>query len=399
MIKFLSKQDPKIFENKKVLVRVDFNVPVKNGEITDDKRIKAALPTIKFLLQNNASVILMSHRGRPKGKPNPEFSLNIVHKRLQELLPENKVLFAGDFSEKLTEKATELKPTEVLLLENLRFHPGEKSGDENFAKLLASLAEIYVNDAFGTAHRKDTSVYLVPKFFEQKFAGFLVEKELTNADKLLKGEAEKPFTLIIGGAKISDKIGIIEQFITKADNIIIGGAMAFTFLKSLGKPVGKSLVENDYIETAKNILQKAQENNTNIFLPEDFVCAPSLDDYSGKITVSAEVPEDLMGLDIGPETAKKYAIVIVGSKTILWNGPMGVFEIEPFSNGTLAVAKAVATATQENNAYSLIGGGDSAAAVEKAGVSDKVSFVSTGGGALLTYLSGKPLPAIEALKQ
>ncbi len=397
MIKTLSSVPSEKLQGKKVLVRVDFNVPLRDGKITDDKRIQAALPTIKYLLENNAAVILMSHLGRPKGKVVPELSLKIVYEYLQKLLPQN-VYFAENFEEALQAKSSEIQAGEVLLLENLRFHPGEKNKDEAFAKRLASLADIYVNEAFGTMHRKDTSVYLVPTFFEEKYIGFLVEKELKNADRILKETPEKPFVLIIGGAKVSDKIGIIEQFIEKTDKILVGGAMAFTFLKSLGKEVGDSLVEEDYIDTAKEILQKAKEVNTEFLLPTDFVAAPSLKDYEGKIVKTSELKPGLTGLDIGEETAKKYALNIISSKTVLWNGPMGVFETEPFANGTLAVAKAVAQATEENGAFSLIGGGDSAAAVEKAGVQNKVSFVSTGGGALLTYLSGKELPALEVLK-
>ncbi len=396
MLHLLSELPQEKLTDKKVLVRVDFNVPIQNGKITDDKRIRAALPTIKYLLENKASVIIMSHLGRPKGKFVPELSLKLVYERLQKLLPQ-KVFFAEDFEKNLQEKSSELQRGELLLLENLRFHPGEKNKDENFAKHLASLADIYVNEAFGTMHRKDASVYLVPKFFDKKYIGFLVEKELKNADKLLKETPEKPFVLIIGGAKVSDKIGIIEQFIEKTDKIIIGGAMAFTFLKALGKETGNSLVEEEYINTAKEILRRAESVNTDILLPTDFIAAPSLENYEGKIVKTSELQSGLMGLDIGEETAKNYALHILSAKTILWNGPMGVFEVVPFANGTLAIAKAVAKATQENNAFSLIGGGDSAAAVEKAGVEKQVSFVSTGGGALLTYLSGKSLPALEVL--
>ncbi len=389
------------FKGKKAIIRVDFNVPLNDKyEITDDTRIKAAIPTIKKILNDGGSVILMSHLGRPKNGPEERFSLKHLIKDLEEKLG-TKVLFAGDcIGEQAKKLASELKPGEVLLLENLRFHKEETKGDEEFAKKLAELADVYVNDAFGTAHRAHASTAVIAKFFpkERKMFGYVMANEIKNIKKVLE-ESESPFTAILGGAKVSGKIEIINRLLEKVDNLIIGGGMMFTFIKALGGKVGNSLVEEDLIETAKEALSKAEKLGVKIYLPVDTVAADKFAEDANTMIVKAdEIPDGWMGLDIGPETIKKFSDVIENSSTLLWNGPMGVFEMDTFAKGTIEIAKAIARAT-EKGAFSLVGGGDSVAAVNKFNLQDKVSYVSTGGGAMLEFIEGKKLPGIAAIEE
>jgi phosphoglycerate kinase len=388
------------FSGHKVLVRVDFNVPLNDEfQVTDDTRIRAALPTINKILKDGGSVILMSHLGRPKEGPTGKFSLHHVVSRLSKLLDKN-ILFAENcVGEPAENAAAGLKPGEVLLLENLRFHKEEERGDENFAKRLASLGTFYVNDAFGTAHRAHASTAVIAQYFpSNKCFGYVMSGELASIDKVLNG-AVKPFTAIMGGAKVSDKILILEQLINKANNIIIGGGMAFTFVKAQGGNIGKSLVEEDKLETALNILKDAKSKGVNIYIPVDAIVADNFSNDANKKTIDIKsIPEGWMGLDIGPETEKIYADVISNSKTILWNGPMGVFEMSSFEHGTKAVAEAIVTATSKG-AFSLIGGGDSVAAINKYEMGEKVSYVSTGGGALLEYIESGTLPGVEAVEK
>jgi phosphoglycerate kinase len=388
------------FSGKKALIRVDFNVPLNDKfEITDDTRIRAAVPTIKKILKDGGSVILMSHLGRPKEGPTNKYSLKHLVPHLGELLG-TKVDFADDcIGAQAKEKAAALKPGEVLLLENLRFYKQEEKGDKDFAKQLASLGDVYVNDAFGTAHRAHASTAVIAEFFPEgkKLFGLLMENEVKSAEKVLKS-AEKPFTAIMGGAKVSDKILLIENLLERANHIIIGGGMAYTFFKAQGGKTGNSLVEEDRLQTAKDLLEKAKAKNVKIHLPADSIIADKFDANAN--TQKAEnnnIPDGWMGLDIGEKAIKEFREVILSSKTILWNGPMGVFEMEKFQNGTKAVAEAIAEATQKG-AFSLIGGGDSVAAVNQFGFADKVSYVSTGGGAMLEFFEGKELPGISAIK-
>lgn len=388
------------FSGQKALVRVDFNVPL-NDEclVTDDTRIRAALQTINKILMDGGSVILMSHLGRPKEGPTGKYSLKHVVPHLSKLLGKN-VLFAENCIDEPAETAAAaLKPGEVLLLENLRFHKEEERGDENFAKKLASLGTFYVNDAFGTAHRAHASTAVIAQYFpDNKCFGYVMSGELTSIDKVLNG-AVKPFTAIMGGAKVSDKILILEQLINKADNIIIGGGMAFTFVKAQGGNIGKSLVEEDKLETALNILKDAKSKGVNIYIPLDAVAADNFANDANKKTIDIKnIPDGWMGLDIGPETEKIYADVISNSKTVLWNGPMGVFEMSSFEHGTKSVAEAIVKATS-GGAFSLIGGGDSVAAINKYNMGEKVSYVSTGGGALLEYIESGTLPGVEAIEK
>jgi phosphoglycerate kinase len=389
------------FAGKKALIRVDFNVPLNESfVITDDTRMRAAIPTIKKILGDGGSCILMSHLGRPKDGPSEKYSLKHLIAHLSELLGGTKVHFASDcIGEPATTAAANLKPGEVLLLENLRFHKQEEKGDETFAEQLSKLGDFYVNDAFGTAHRAHASTAVIAKFFPgNKCFGFVMSGELASVEKVLHG-ASKPFTAIMGGAKVSDKILILEQLINKADNIIIGGGMAFTFVKAQGGNVGKSLVEEDRIPNALNILEIAKKRNVSIYIPVDAVCADNFSNDANRQTCEVKsIPDGWMGLDIGPATEKLYADVIANSKTILWNGPMGVFEMENFASGTKAVADAIVTATSKG-AFSLIGGGDSVAAINKYKLADKVSYVSTGGGALLEYIEAGTLPGVEAVEQ
>ena len=389
------------FSGKKALVRVDFNVPLdEQYNITDDTRITATIPTIKKILSDGGSVILMSHLGRPKGGPEDKFSLKHLVKHVSELL-QTDVQFANDcIGAEATEKAAALQPRHVLLLENLRFYKEEEKGDEAFAEKLSKLGDVYVNDAFGTAHRAHASTAIIAKFFapENKLFGALMEGEVSSGERVLKS-AEKPFTAIIGGAKVSDKILILENLLERATDIIIGGAMAYTFEKAIGGHVGESLVEDGSLDVAKDLLQKAEAKGVCIHLPSDSIIADAFaEDAQVSSSLSNNIPEGWMGLDIGAMASAMFAKVIHNSKTILWNGPMGVFEMDKFQHGTKAVAQAVADATQAG-AFSLVGGGDSVAAVNKFGFAEKVSYVSTGGGALLEYFEGKELPGIAAIKQ
>lgn len=387
------------FSGKKALVRVDFNVPLNESfAITDDTRMRAAVPTIKKILADGGSCILMSHLGRPKEGPAEKFSLKHLVSHLSELLGGASVSFASDcIGEPAKTAAANLNAGQVLLLENLRFHKQEEKGDENFAKELSSLGDFYVNDAFGTAHRAHASTAIIAKFFPgNKCFGFVMHGELAGIDKVLNGAA-RPFTAIMGGAKVSDKIIILEELIKKADNIIIGGGMAFTFVKAMGGNIGKSLVEEDRLPNAIGILEDAKKRGVNIYIPSDALCADNFsNDANRQSCKSGSIPDGWMGLDIGPETEMQYTEVIRNSKTILWNGPMGVFEMENFAHGTKSVADAIVAATAAG-AYSLIGGGDSVAAINKYKLADKVSYVSTGGGALLEYIEAGTLPGVEAV--
>lgn len=386
------------FEGKRAIVRVDFNVPLNDHfEITDDTRIRAALPTIKKILQSGGAAILMSHLGRPKGHYEEKFSLKHVVPHLSELLG-LPVKFAPDcIGDEPLQLATNLNPGEVLLLENLRFHAEETQGDEGFARELSRLATVYVNDAFGTAHRAHASTTIVANFFkEDKLFGYLIGNELKSMDRILHNP-DKPFTAIMGGAKVSDKILIIKQLLSKVDNLIIGGGMTYTFIKAQGGKIGSSLVEEDKLDLALEIIDKAKANNVSLYLPVDNVVADAFDNNARRnLSKAGEVPDGWMGLDIGEETIQTYEKIISYSKTILWNGPMGVFEMENFQTGTRRIAEAIANVTQ-SGAYSLIGGGDSVAAINKYKLSDQVSYVSTGGGAMLEYMEGKTLPGIKAI--
>ena len=386
------------FKGKRALIRVDFNVPLdKSFNVTDDNRIRATIPTIKKILNDGGSCILMSHLGRPKDGPEEKFSLRHTLKTTEELLGKS-VKFGGDCIGDEAFKTSEgLKPGEVLLLENLRFYKQEEKGDEEFSKKLSKHGDIYVNDAFGTAHRAHASTTIVAKFFEEKCAGLVMAAELDNARKVME-KAAKPFTAIMGGAKISDKILIIENLLDKVDNIIIGGGMAYTFFKALGGSIGNSLLEEDKMDLAKELIQKAKTKGVELILPIDSVIADKFAaDAATQAANNNAIPNGWMGLDIGPQAISVFRKAIEGSKTILWNGPMGVFEMEKFADGTKAVAEAVVAATKKG-AFSLIGGGDSAAAVAQLGFSDDVSYVSTGGGALLEYFEGKTLPGVRALE-
>jgi phosphoglycerate kinase len=388
------------FHNLKALIRVDFNVPLnENFIITDDTRMRAALPTIQKILKDGGSVILMSHLGRPKGGPEEKFSLRHLVNHLGELTGTN-IQFANDcIGAEAMQKAASLKPGEILLLENLRFYKEEEKGDKDFAEKLSRLGDVYVNDAFGTAHRAHASTAVIAQFFspEKRMFGLLMESEVASAEKVLH-KAEKPFVAIIGGAKVSDKILILENLLEKATDIIIGGGMAYTFLKAMGGKIGKSLCEEDRLQNATDILNKAAEKEVNIHLPSDSIIANRFDaNAETSDAPSNSIPDGWLGLDIGPNACEQFCNVILHSKTILWNGPMGVFEMHNFQHGTKCIAKAVADATQKG-AFSLVGGGDSVAAVNQFGYSDKVSYVSTGGGAMLEYFEGKVLPGIAAIQ-
>ncbi|PKG43519.1 phosphoglycerate kinase [Psychroflexus sp. MES1-P1E] len=385
------------FKNKKALVRVDFNVPLnKELKVADKSRIEGAKPTLIKILEDGGSAILMSHLGRPEGKEE-KYSLKHIESEVSDVLGV-KVKFIEDCVGKKVEEAAEaLKPGEILLLENLRFYPEEKKGDEEFAKKLSNLGDIYVNDAFGTAHRAHASTTVVAKFFEDKAMGYLLQKEVESLDKVLNSN-EKPVTAVLGGAKVSSKITVIENILAKIDHLIIGGGMAFTFVKAKGGHIGESLVENDKQELALEILKKAEEQNVEVHLPVDSIVTQEFDNDSEiKIEDINTISEGWMGLDAGPQSRDNFAKIIAKSKIILWNGPLGVFEMDTFSKGTIALGEAIAKAT-EKGAFSLVGGGDSVSAAKKFGFDTKVSYVSTGGGAMLEMLEGKSLPGIEALK-
>lgn len=385
------------FKNKRALVRVDFNVPLdKSFNVTDDNRVRATIPTIKKILADGGSVVLMSHLGRPKGGPEEKYSLKHTLKTLETLVGTSAQFASDCISEEAFKQSAALKPGEILLLENLRFYKEEEKGYLAFAEKLSKHGDVYVNDAFGTAHRAHASTTIVAQFFQEKCAGYVMAAELDNAEKVL-GNAVKPFTAIMGGAKISDKILIIEKLLDKVNHLIIGGGMAYTFFKALGGSIGNSLVEEDKLDLAKELIQKAKAKGVELHLPIDSIVADKFDaNANTKISNNNSIEPGWMGLDIGPQAQVVFARVIEESKTILWNGPMGVFEMEKFEKGTKVIAEAVVRAT-EKGAFSLIGGGDSAAAVAKFGFEEKVSYVSTGGGALLEYFEGKVLPGVKAL--
>ncbi len=378
---------------QRVLMRVDFNVPLQDGEITDDTRIRAALPSINHVIEEGGRLVLMSHLGRPKGKPNPVFSLEPVARRLAELLDVGEVTLTdscvGDGAKRVVFESRE---SQVVLLENLRFHSGETENDDKFAQTLASYGEVYINDAFGTAHRAHASTVGVTKYIRKKGAGLLLKKELTALGGLL-GEVERPYVAVLGGAKVSDKLDIIESLLQKVDVLLIGGAMANTLAAAVGGTYGNSLVELDKFPLARDLLARAEQRNVKLIIPDDVVVAAGLDATESTVVDASAVPDGQMALDIGPKTREKYKEFLSRAKTVFWNGPMGVFEKEPFAEGTFAVARAIAGST----AFSVTGGGDSVAAVRKSGLERGFDHISTGGGASLKLIEGKPLPGIAAL--
>ena len=386
------------FKGMRVLVRVDFNVPIEAGRVADDTRIRSTLPTIKKIISDGGKAILMSHLGRPKGKFKPELSLKPVAEHLSSLIGKE-VKFAPDcIGDEVKKIVNELKDGDIVLLENLRFHEGEEKNDEKFAKELAELGDIYVNDAFGTAHRAHASTYGVAKFFDKRIAGYLMIKEIEYLSKAVSNP-EKPYVAILGGAKVSDKMGVIKNLIEKVDAILIGGGMANTFLKAMGYETGNSLVENDKLELAKELMNEAEKKNVKFVLPSDCVIADSFSNEASFEVVSVDsVKPGWQILDIGPETIKKFSEILDTARTVVWNGPMGVFEFENFAKGTFEIAKELARITQKG-AVTIVGGGDSASAISKAGLSDKVSHVSTGGGASLEFLEGKELPGVAILSE
>jgi phosphoglycerate kinase len=391
-IKSISELD---ISGRRVFIRVDFNVPLNaSGAVSDDTRIRESLPTIRLAIEKGARVVLASHLGRPKGKPDKKYSLEPVAVRLAELLGADVALTDEPVGDGARKVVNDLHAGAVALLENLRFSPGEEANDENFSRALASYTDVYVNDAFGTAHRAHASTAGIAKLVGDKGSGLLMEREVKFLGQLL-GEVERPFVTIIGGAKVSDKIGVLENLLARVDQLLIGGAMANTFLKAKGGKLGRSLVEDDKLALARSFLRKAEDANVDVLLPRDMVAAAGTKSESGRVVQAMAVPDDLAALDIGPETARGFADGIARAKTIFWNGPMGVFESEPFAAGTLAVAQAVASA---RGALSVVGGGDSVAAVQKSGVADKITHISTGGGASLEFLEGKKLPGLAALE-
>lgn len=394
----MKRVDSYNFSGKRALIRVDFNVPLNDKfEITDDNRLRAALPTIKKILADGGSVILMSHLGRPKHGPEEKFSLKHVVPYLSDKLGVE-VQFADDcIGDEAKDKSAALKSGEVLILENLRFYKEETKGDVEFAKKLSAHGDVWVNDAFGTAHRAHASTAVIAQYFQDKVGGYVIEAELENAEKVLKS-GKKPLTAIMGGAKISDKILIIENLLDRVDNLLIGGGMAYTFFKAQGGKIGSSLCEDSKLDLAKSLIEKAKTKGVNLLLPEDSITADAFDNNANlEEADNINIKDGYMGLDIGPKAIEKFKEVISNSKTILWNGPMGVFEMSNFANGTKEIAAAVVAST-EAGGFSLIGGGDSAAAINIFGYGDKVSYVSTGGGALLEYMEGKVLPGVAALE-
>ncbi|MGI2329366.1 phosphoglycerate kinase [Planococcus sp. YIM B11945] len=379
-------------KGKRVFCRVDFNVPMSGGKVTDDTRIRAALPTIEYLIDNGAKVILASHLGRPKGAVNEEMRLSAAAAKLSELLHKEVKSLDESIGEKVEQEIASMNEGDVVLLENVRFHPGEEKNDEELAKAFAALADVFVNDAFGAAHRAHASTAGIAKYLPA-VSGLLLEKELDVLGKALS-EPDRPFTAIIGGAKVKDKIGVIDNLLDNVDNLLIGGGLSYTFLKAQGMEIGQSLLEEDKIDLAKSFIQKAEEKGVKLYLPVDVVIAEKFsNDTETKVVNVDEIPADWMGLDIGPKTVELYAGVIADSKLIIWNGPMGVFEMSSYENGTKSVADAMAT----TEAYTVIGGGDSAAAVEQFHVADKMDHISTGGGASLEFMEGKELPGVSAL--
>ena len=381
-------------KGKRVLIRVDFNVPLKNGVVTDNTRIKAALPTVKYILEQGASLVVMSHFGRPKGQKNPDFSMAPIAKEFEKLLGRPVKLASDVIGPEVEAEVKALKPGEVLLLENVRFYKEEEGNDPEFAKTLASYGDVYCNDAFGTAHRAHASTEGVSHYLPS-YAGFLIEKEVRFMAPLLENP-EKPFVAIIGGSKVSSKITVLESLVRTCDTIVIGGGMAYTFLNVLGNSIGKSLFEPDYVDTAKAFLEKAKEKGVKVILPVDNVCAKEFSETAEPILVNSDnISDDLMGMDIGPKTVQLVVDALKDAKSVVWNGPMGVFEFSAFAKGTEEVAKALAA----SNATTVVGGGDSVAAINKFGLADKISHVSTGGGASLEFLEGKTLPGIKALEK
>ena len=381
-------------KGKRVVIRVDFNVPLKNGVVTDNTRIKAALPTVKYILDQGASLVVMSHFGRPKGQKNPDFSMAPIAKEFEKLLGQPVKLAPDVIGSEVEAEVKALKPGEVLLLENVRFYKEEEANDPEFAKKLASYGDIYCNDAFGTAHRAHASTEGVSHYLPS-YAGFLIEKEVKFMAPLLENP-EKPFVAIIGGSKVSSKITVLESLVKTCDTIVIGGGMAYTFQSVLGNSIGKSLFEPDYVDTAKEFLAKAKEKGVKVILPVDNVCAKEFSEDAEPILVdSTAISDDLMGMDIGPKTVKLIVDALKDAKSVVWNGPMGVFEFASFAKGTEEVAKALA----QCGGTTVVGGGDSVAAINKFGLADKISHVSTGGGASLEFLEGKVLPGIKALEK
>lgn len=378
---------------KRVLVRVDFNVPLQEGSVTDDTRVRAALPTLRYLVDHGARVIIVSHLGRPKGEPDPRYSLRPVRRVLQRLMGRNVVFVDQTVGPEAEEAVGRMVDGEILMLENVRFNPGEKADDPEYARKLASLADIYVNDAFGAAHRAHASTEGVAHILPA-YAGMLLAREVETLTDML-AEPERPFAAVLGGSKVSDKFGVIDRLLDVVDSLLVGGGMCFTFLVAKGAEVGRSIVEEEWIEPAGRMLAKAEERGVELLLPVDFVAADAIaEDAETRIVSRAEIPADAMGLDIGPTTIELYKQTLSKAKTVFWNGPMGVFEMTPFEAGTREVASAIA---RNSRAVSVIGGGDSVAALKKFGLEGRVSFVSTGGGASMKLLEGSPLPGVEAL--
>jgi phosphoglycerate kinase len=380
-------------EGRRVFVRVDFNVPIEDGKVSDDSRIRATLPTLRYAMERGARLVLGSHLGRPKGKPEAKYSLEPVGAALATLLP-CEVLFTDDcLSEAAGKIMADLREGQVALLENLRFHPGEEKNDENFARSLAKLADVYVDDAFGAAHRAHASVSALPKLFKERGVGLLMQQEIEALDKL-KSNAPRPFVAVLGGAKVSDKLGVLEALIERVDALLIGGAMANTFLAARGAGMGKSRVEHDKLALARSIMQRAEERGVKLLLPQDVVVAGSLEAERGDVVSIAHVPPEAMALDIGPATVDAYRRVILPAKALFWNGPMGLFENSAFARGSFGVAQAGADCA----GFTVVGGGDSVAAVNEAGLADRYDHVSTGGGASLEYLEGRNMPGLDAVR-